>query len=487
MSTILIADDNPDILTLVGEALRAAGHQVVPTVNPSRVATLLEENPVDAAVLDVVMPISGLDLLKEIRAQVRWKTLPVLLLSGFGDTEDRVRGFREGADDYLAKPFEPAELVARVERLIARRQSEHGLAGNLEDFAPGDVTQNLAQGGKTGCLRFTADHQVVEVYFVQGKIAGTEVGDLRGDNALLALLGWDSGHFVFEAMEEDEVRAKASGPASELNSILLESAWLEDELRRRRPDLARENLAFRVVGPKPQELDEDFQSLPVDEVYTEIMAHPGMTVGQILDRLQDAPSRLLLTLAILMETGSLEAKKADTGPGPQAKKRSDPLGDLILACQDRGAPSTIYLLILFQPEAWKDLINLTKTIPEDQLAGERDQLLDELIMRGSGTVRLNHSAGVVVLNLKPLRGDRLQGAALLTLASGVMLWLGDSEPPAALSQYVEGLEGSGDRARGVILCRQETPEVTSLIAGQGHWKVTGRPVKTMADLADLLI
>ncbi len=488
MSTILIADDNPDILTLVGETLRAAGHQVVQTVNPSRVTSLLDASTVDAAVLDVVMPISGLDLLKEIRAQPRWKNLPVLLLSGLGDTQDRVRGIREGADDYLAKPFEPAELVARVERLIARRDSEPGLSGNLEDFAPGDVTQNLAQGGKTGCLRISSDNRLVEAHFVRGKIVSAEAGALSGDEALLSLLTLEQGHFAFEASSEEEAESHAGRGPLELNSILLEAAWLEDELKRRRPTLAQDNPTLRVVGPKPSQLDEDFESLPIDEIYGHIISHPNTGVSELIDLQTTSPSRVLLAVAILLEQGSLEGRERDPSAVTPRRVHKDPLGELLAVCRDRGMSTTIYLLILFQQEAWKELLGLIKSIPDELLASERHQLLDELIMRGSGTVRLAHEEGVVVLNLKPLRGDRLQGAALLSLAAGVVLWLA-GDVPDSLDQYIEKLEEAQGGSQGLLLTSNPDcgERLRAAIEGQKYWKVSTDPVSNISVLVDLLI
>jgi serine/threonine-protein kinase len=70
------------------------------------------------------MPVSGFEILGGLREDPATADIPILFLSGLGGGEDRVRGLREGADDYLVKPFEPAELVLRVEKLIGRRPSE---------------------------------------------------------------------------------------------------------------------------------------------------------------------------------------------------------------------------------------------------------------------------------------------------------------------------------------------------------------------------
>lgn len=119
---ILVVDDDPTILILVEHALEKAGYQVVTCEDPTRVATLAARHGVDAVVLDVMMPgVSGYEVLRSIREAPRVAGVPILFLSAKADSQDRVRGLREGADDYLIKPFEPEELVLRIERLVARR------------------------------------------------------------------------------------------------------------------------------------------------------------------------------------------------------------------------------------------------------------------------------------------------------------------------------------------------------------------------------
>lgn len=120
MAKILVSDDDPQVLRLVSLCLEHAGHQVVSTANPCEVAELAAQESFHAIILDVMMsPISGFDVLSELRANPATATVPVLFLSGRAGGEDRVRGLKEGADDYLVKPFEPEELELRVERLIS--------------------------------------------------------------------------------------------------------------------------------------------------------------------------------------------------------------------------------------------------------------------------------------------------------------------------------------------------------------------------------
>ena len=119
MAKLLVSDDDPQILELVSLVLEGAGHAVVTTADPRAVCRLAAESDIDAIILDVNMPISGFEVLNELRSNEATESLPILFLSGLGESSDRVRGLREGADDYLVKPFEPAELVLRVERLVS--------------------------------------------------------------------------------------------------------------------------------------------------------------------------------------------------------------------------------------------------------------------------------------------------------------------------------------------------------------------------------
>jgi DNA-binding response OmpR family regulator len=124
VAKLLVSDDDPQILNLVRLILESAGHQVQATSDPRQVQQLAAAMRPDAIILDVLMPVSGFELLSELRNDTRTSGSPILFLSGLGEGSDRVRGLREGADDYLVKPFEPAELVLRVERLIAWRANQ---------------------------------------------------------------------------------------------------------------------------------------------------------------------------------------------------------------------------------------------------------------------------------------------------------------------------------------------------------------------------
>jgi DNA-binding response OmpR family regulator len=117
---LLIIDDDPKLNHLLTDYLTEFGYQVKTAVSPSQGLTALQQDPPDLLILDVMLPeINGFDLCKKIR---RDSNIPIIMLTARGDPMDRILGLELGADDYLPKPFEPRELVARIQA-VRRRTS----------------------------------------------------------------------------------------------------------------------------------------------------------------------------------------------------------------------------------------------------------------------------------------------------------------------------------------------------------------------------
>jgi DNA-binding response OmpR family regulator len=119
---ILLVEDDSRLAEMVSEYLGEAGFRVS-VVNEGRAGLeRLTREPYDALVLDLMLPdMDGLEVCRQLRAK---SDTPVLMLTARGDTMDRVVGLEIGADDYLPKPFEPRELLARLRAILRRRQSQ---------------------------------------------------------------------------------------------------------------------------------------------------------------------------------------------------------------------------------------------------------------------------------------------------------------------------------------------------------------------------
>lgn len=120
-SRLLMIDDDARLSAMVGDYLRAAGYEVEVAGSLTEGREKLAASPYDALVLDLMLPDGdGLDLTRELRASARTRQLPLLMLTARGEPLDRIVGLELGADDYLPKPFEPRELLARVKALLRR-------------------------------------------------------------------------------------------------------------------------------------------------------------------------------------------------------------------------------------------------------------------------------------------------------------------------------------------------------------------------------
>jgi two-component system, OmpR family, response regulator len=116
---VLVVDDDARLYELLASYLEQNGMSPAHASSGRRALDLLEREAFDAVLLDVMMPeMDGLGVLSRVRA--RWPSLPVIMLTAKGDETDRVVGLELGADDYLAKPFSPRELLARLKAVLRR-------------------------------------------------------------------------------------------------------------------------------------------------------------------------------------------------------------------------------------------------------------------------------------------------------------------------------------------------------------------------------
>ncbi len=129
---ILVVDDEPRILKFLSIKLKTSGYDVFVAENGLRALEQVQTNEPDLIVLDVVMPgIDGFETLKQIRAI---SSIPVIILSAKETDVDKIKGLELGADDYLAKPFSPDELVARIEAIRRRVISQDRKMQDLMSF-----------------------------------------------------------------------------------------------------------------------------------------------------------------------------------------------------------------------------------------------------------------------------------------------------------------------------------------------------------------
>jgi DNA-binding NarL/FixJ family response regulator len=142
---ILLVDDEPGLREAVQAYLEDSGFAVQVASNARDAWQLLEQTTPDLVISDIMMPqVSGYEFLKQMREDVRFLNLPVVFLTAKGMTKDRIEGYNAGCDAYLSKPFDPDELVAIAENLIARRAIQ-SVTANSNTTEITDLAGQLAE------------------------------------------------------------------------------------------------------------------------------------------------------------------------------------------------------------------------------------------------------------------------------------------------------------------------------------------------------
>ena len=138
---ILIVDDDANLLRLIGQVLQRAGYQPIAATNGASALQKIRGEQPDLVILDVMLPgMSGIELCKQLRENEETAALPIIMLSALGQVDNTIEGLEAGADEYLSKPINPKELVARVRALLQRTarlrraQSQDGAGGKVWGF-----------------------------------------------------------------------------------------------------------------------------------------------------------------------------------------------------------------------------------------------------------------------------------------------------------------------------------------------------------------
>ena len=146
MSKILVVDDDAHIRELVKVFLRNDGCDVLEAADGVEALSMLDSTKVDLAVIDIMMPkMDGWELCQEIKASF---DIPVLMLTAKGETSQKLKGFQLGTDDYLVKPFEPLEMLARVKALLKRYKIESSKTVRLGDVTLDQKTYQITVDGE---------------------------------------------------------------------------------------------------------------------------------------------------------------------------------------------------------------------------------------------------------------------------------------------------------------------------------------------------
>lgn len=252
---ILVADDDAWILRMVTTVLEKRGYTVDTATDGQLAFKKAIESPPDLVITDVMMPgMDGWTLVKQLRSRPEFAFVPVIFLTALGSDDDRIRGFRLGADDYLPKPFRFEELDLRVAKTLKYRErveqqarhdisgeqrtaepseSSAGLGGSLRQVGLSALLTLLEMERKTGVLVLHDDETAAtgRIFLHRGRVVRARIeGQTAPVNAesVYHMLTWAQGRFEFEVHQVD--------PSDEVGytttHLLMEGARRMDEMSR---------------------------------------------------------------------------------------------------------------------------------------------------------------------------------------------------------------------------------------------------------------
>jgi CheY-like chemotaxis protein len=237
---VLVADDDAWILRMVATVLEKRGYSVETAVDGEDALARALARPPDLLITDVMMPkMDGWALVRQLRSHAELAMLPVIFLTALSSEDDRIRGFRLGADDYVTKPFRFEELDLRVTKTLRRTQQTmqetreqlggSGLRGDLSQVGLSSLLVLIEMERKTGLLQLRAPQgPSAQILVRDGKVVHARIDDADEPvdaECVYYLLTWGAGDFEFIAcLVEGVDRVNVS-----TTHLLMEAARLIDE------------------------------------------------------------------------------------------------------------------------------------------------------------------------------------------------------------------------------------------------------------------
>jgi uncharacterized protein (TIGR02266 family) len=210
-ATVLVVDDDAMFRDQAAMVMQRRGHNVTVASNGLEALGIALREPPDLILTDVEMPtMDGWQLLRMVRARPSLSHIPLIFMTKMSGEEERLKGYRLGVDDYIAKPFLFEELSVRVSRALSRSQtrkpssSRNALRGDLSQVSLASVLQFVELEKRTGLLLIVDGNKLATLHVRAGNVVAVDTGGLSdeiGIERLFRVLDWGTGRFEFTTAE----------------------------------------------------------------------------------------------------------------------------------------------------------------------------------------------------------------------------------------------------------------------------------------------
>jgi len=291
---VLIVDDEEVQRKILIEYLQFAGFVTFEAEDGQAALDFLKKKKPELILLDVQMPVlDGFKTLEAIKHNPELIDIPVILLTNMDQRPQKIKGLELGADDYITKPFDHAELLARINAALRRteryRRVEGVLEGDLENINIVDLLQNLILSSKTATIR--VDELDGEILVKNGMTMHVRQGGFINDQALIRMLLMERGFFSVKFGEVSRENADSFEP---MMAMLMDALSKVDEIN---------DIVFKTkLGNQPVILDPDVTEFPQLE---KIKDKTPATFLDLLVMMEDSIEENLKTLIRASKKGKL--------------------------------------------------------------------------------------------------------------------------------------------------------------------------------------
>lgn len=495
MAKILIIEDDSVFAAVLEDRLHVAGHVVESTPEADRGIELAVAGGVDLVLLKMELPSTpGLEVIQTLRHRAETRSIPIIALSAETKARERVATLRAGADELLSQPVDLEELLIRVGRLLGSREASPALMqGDLGNHPPWELMQFVQQSGKSGELTIRSPQGIGRVEVSAGRVTSARYQKLHGRDALLALLDLKSGHFRLTT-DDSEARADDGQESIPIPEVLMASAWLEDELKKRQEHLPETGVPLELTVDRLPELDPELSEIPVARVFERLQRQPGRLFDLIVE-IVAAPSKVRLAVAWLVEQGALAPAKK---PGEQFMTTTEisssvvldmALRNLLSAAKAAGfETNNLPYLLLVEAKVWPHLRQLLESVPGYRQSANLPKLVEQVKLRQGGSATFETEIGSLSLHVQVLSPEvKAQVEGILSLCAGVLLWLEGAEDRELIEGLIERLETTRSATAGVLVTQQpEEQEILDLVAGKQRWRSSGHAPQSLIGVFRLL-
>jgi uncharacterized protein (TIGR02266 family) len=314
---ILVVDDEPYVVMAIRELLETLPATVTEANSGEEALRLARAERPDLVLLDVKMPgMDGFQVAEALKRDRATGSIPLVFLSAMGSSQEKVRGLDLGAEDYLTKPIDSAELMARIRRVLQRAHatepapSSGVTRGQLESMNLATLIRLFEKDRRTGALTVTSGTETGELLFVDGHVMEAAQGPRQAEPAVFQMLQWRQGEFEMES--HDPARHIGGEVTAPNQSLLLEGLRRNEEIPLLRQQLGAVDVPVRVP-------------LPVRAAVERQAPRPIVTLIDLLDGTHDLDQFLaespfdtwmsLKILTQLQQVGGIEVG------GPEAERR----------------------------------------------------------------------------------------------------------------------------------------------------------------------